>query len=357
MALTFFWRCEGTTLDGTHDYSGGDTSATAQNGSISLTTNANRVGTYGIETTAAVLTAYQFDPTDNGIFTNYTTPSSAVGSAAFSVQAPTALPQTTNVCGWMVRSATSTTDAFRVTYDDTHGFRFWIGNDSYGDVYVRTNSISLSTATWYGIVIRWDIPSDTMKIELYNAAGSLLSSGTQQYDNSDTPSSYDLSLYVPGGSMSNTSGIRLGSVTGANTGNMYFDNFFFADAYDEPLENNLTITSYTNYSAGDVTITDAGDENYVNGETGITITGTNFEASQGTGAVYISPTDDIDDASKVTQTVTAWGDTSITFTAVRGSLATSTTYYLFVKNNTGNSNTAGHAVQFSLAPIQLKWTS
>jgi hypothetical protein len=48
----------------------------------------------------------------------------------------------------------------------------------------------------------------------------------------------------------------------------------------------------------------------------------------------------------VTQTVTSWSDTSITITAVKGSLALSTNLYLFVEENTGNSNASGHVVQF-----------
>ena len=93
------------------------------------------------------------------------------------------------------------------------------------------------------------------------------------------------------------------------------------------------------------TITDAGDETYTNGETGIVITGTNFGASQGSGTVKISPTDDVDDVNAVEQTVTAWGDTSVTFTCVKGSLAFNTNLYLFVTADGGYSNAAGHVVQ------------
>ena len=95
-----------------------------------------------------------------------------------------------------------------------------------------------------------------------------------------------------------------------------------------------------------VVISDAGDETYQSGETGITITGTGFGASQGAGFVKISPTDDIADVSAVTQTVTSWADTSITFTAVKGSLSLDTSLYLFVENDSAESNASGHVVQF-----------
>jgi hypothetical protein len=92
--------------------------------------------------------------------------------------------------------------------------------------------------------------------------------------------------------------------------------------------------------------------NYTNGQTNITITGTGFGASQGAGNVKISPTDNVADGSAVTQTITSWGDTSITFTAVRGSLSLLTNLYLFVIDNSSNSNANGSVVQF-YTPIAL----
>jgi hypothetical protein len=104
------------------------------------------------------------------------------------------------------------------------------------------------------------------------------------------------------------------------------------------------------------TITDAGDESYVNGETGIAITGTSFGASQGSGTVKISPTDDVDDVNAVAQTVTAWGDTSVTFTCVKGSLAFNTNLYLFVTNDDGLANAAGYPVQIMIeAPRPISY--
>jgi hypothetical protein len=94
------------------------------------------------------------------------------------------------------------------------------------------------------------------------------------------------------------------------------------------------------------TITDAGDELYLDGETGITITGTDFGAAQGAGFVVISPTVDVADVGAVTQTVTSWADTSITVTAVKGDLGFGTTAYLFVEHDGGNANAAGYAVTF-----------
>lgn len=100
------------------------------------------------------------------------------------------------------------------------------------------------------------------------------------------------------------------------------------------------------------TITDAGDEQYYAGETGIVIAGTNFGASQGSnGRVYLSPTDDVDDAGRVSQTITAWSATSITFTATLGSLSLDTNLYLFVLADSTESNAAGYVVQIVARPF------
>lgn len=87
-------------------------------------------------------------------------------------------------------------------------------------------------------------------------------------------------------------------------------------------------------------------------DTGITLTGSGFGASKGSSSVIISPTNNAADANAVTQTTTAWSDTSITFTVGRGALkyVSGTTYYVFVKTSGGNSS--GLAV--SLAP-QTGW--
>lgn len=98
-------------------------------------------------------------------------------------------------------------------------------------------------------------------------------------------------------------------------------------------------------------ITDAGDENYTPGETGITITGTAFGASQGAGKVWLSPTNDVNDALRVQQTVTAWADTSITITTAQGNCRYGATLYLFVVDNAAAASN-GHAV--TLSPVTGK---
>lgn len=84
------------------------------------------------------------------------------------------------------------------------------------------------------------------------------------------------------------------------------------------------------------------------GLVGIVITGTNFGASQGAGTVKISPTDNVADGGAISQTVTAWADTSITITASRSTLSQNANLYAFVTNNGGSSNSSGSIVQFGV---------
>lgn len=100
-----------------------------------------------------------------------------------------------------------------------------------------------------------------------------------------------------------------------------------------------------NPTASAPTISDAGDESFYNGETGCTITGTGFGSSQGNGTVKISPTNNVNDAGAVAQTVTSWGASSIQFTCVKSTLSFLTNYYLFVTENGGTSNATGYQVQ------------
>jgi hypothetical protein len=81
------------------------------------------------------------------------------------------------------------------------------------------------------------------------------------------------------------------------------------------------------------------------------ITGTNFEAAQGTGAVTVSPTDDVDDVNAEAQTIGTWGgDTSITLTGVTFPTGTthSDTLYLFVTNDSGETNASGYVLTAQL---------
>jgi hypothetical protein len=76
------------------------------------------------------------------------------------------------------------------------------------------------------------------------------------------------------------------------------------------------------------------------------ITGLGFAQTQGTGSVIISPTDDVNDAAAVTQTVTSWATNSVTFTAKQVAMLVNAQCYLFVKSSFGLANASGWPVTF-----------
>ena len=77
----------------------------------------------------------------------------------------------------------------------------------------------------------------------------------------------------------------------------------------------------------------------------------------------ISPTDNVADPDAITQTISGagWSDTSIEFTAVKNygqyTLPSNTNCYLFVTNNSSQSNASGHVVQLRPAPIVMRWST
>lgn len=92
---------------------------------------------------------------------------------------------------------------------------------------------------------------------------------------------------------------------------------------------------YTNYTyAFPVIISDVDTDDVINNtQTNVVITGTEFEAVQGTGLVELVENDDYT-GTKITQSIDSWADTSIQFDVTAGALA-NTYCFLFVTNDTG----------------------
>lgn len=103
-----------------------------------------------------------------------------------------------------------------------------------------------------------------------------------------------------------------------------------------------------------VTITDVEtDEDFDDKDTALTITGTGYEATKGTGKVELASESDYAAATKIEQTTTSWADTSIDFTADLSTL-TPGLLYLFVTNDSAERSsgfpvTCHRAVAFTLA--------
>lgn len=112
---------------------------------------------------------------------------------------------------------------------------------------------------------------------------------------------------------------------------------------------NGTITSESSPSLGapapEVTDVDT-DEIIYDGQTSVVITGTGFGASQDTG--FVELWDDTGGTTKVAQTVTAWGDTSITITVERGALSLGTRYIVVTHDD--DTETDPFAVTLNIVP-------
>jgi len=109
--------------------------------------------------------------------------------------------------------------------------------------------------------------------------------------------------------------------------------------------NGITVIDWANLFVDRPIITDVETTNiFDDKQTGVTITGSNFEATQGTGTVEISDNYVYGSGTVVEQTVTSWGTTSIDFTAVLGAMNPGTPRYLWVTNNSGERNPFGWEV-------------
>jgi len=99
-----------------------------------------------------------------------------------------------------------------------------------------------------------------------------------------------------------------------------------------------------------------GDDTLIVGQTNIVITGNNFEASQGTGLVEISPNATYGAGGRVTQSIDSWSNTSVQFDLDRTGLSTGT-LYVYVTNNDG-VNSAGKIITLeALTPTITSFNS
>ena len=240
MALTFFWRCEGTTLDGTDDYTLGDSTASLIN-SGAIEAAAARVGTNGLTAPASAAGGGGFNLADNGIFPGtLASPSDLVCSFAFSMKWDTAVASASGTSAGFKFQGTAANDYIQVlTTNPGSNLTLGLRNATNGLLSLTTTGSAITADNWFGVVCRLNFATDDRKIEIYNAAGTLVDSAE------DT--STDLASYVPA-DIKTTAGMILGQHSGTHAQATYFDNFIISDAYDAPLQNNLTITSATEYS-------------------------------------------------------------------------------------------------------------
>lgn len=231
-ATVFFWRAEGTALDATHDFSAGDTSATAS-GSVSISNTAARTGTNGILRATTTASSYDFDATS--IWPSAATPANSVFSFAYSFQHQTSVAGNSLVMGLRARDG-SNNDSIQVnTAASGQGaganLILRIGNGTTATT-MTTDSAGMTAGNWYAVVVRVDIPNDDRKIEIYDAAGALLDSAEDLATDLGTHAPTDINL------------LQLGTGSATMTHDTWFDTFIISDVYAAPLENFLTAASF-----------------------------------------------------------------------------------------------------------------
>jgi len=231
MALTLYWRCEGTTLDATHDFSAADTTA-ATNNSPSLDAAAAKLGSTGILING-VSERYDFAPTS--------IISPATGTVAFWFRFMNSMVNLETF--FLARGSASSNDSITIGIGAGNDEVFLgIRRNGGTNVTLTTSAANMTTNTWYFIVASWDQPNSDRRIAVYDSSGTLLS------ENIDTTTAYDQPTALDA-----SNGIRFGDSSGwGATKVCHFDNIFIGSAYadGDTFFSNRDITSYTSYSTG-----------------------------------------------------------------------------------------------------------
>lgn len=217
MALTLFSRCEGTTLDGTHDYSAGDTTWTLVSGA-EFSASGVKVGTNGLHAPSGD----DYAQLDAASIVDRT-----VGTVAFWLRINTA------GSGSWILNLQGTAAADRITIEGGGGdltLRHRVNGGN--NITLSTSSAGLTTDTWYFVQAHWSAANDDLRLEVYNSAGTLI----QAVEN--------LSANL-GGSPADIVSIQAG--TQQASGRFSIDNIFIGSAYTDDFLASRDITSYTSY--------------------------------------------------------------------------------------------------------------
>lgn len=229
MANTFFWRCEGTTLDGTHDNSAGDTTATA-NDSAAINTAQVKVGTNSHDC-ATGSSYYSFDLASDIVL--------SAGSAGFWIYPDN---WAAGMIFWQALDVSSTADHISLTKTGSSGsggITLEVRDAGFGNSTITTGDLGITTGNWYFVTFGWSESATSLYIHVFDNTLTELAAATE-----DTAVAAN---YFP--PWANLDVLRLGHQSG--TGNSaHFDNYMISDSYSEDLVSNANITSYTSWGGG-----------------------------------------------------------------------------------------------------------
>ena len=236
MALKFYFRFENSgTLDGTHDYSAGDTTAT-NNGSPTFDGTTFKVGSYAGSYPSASA-QHRFDPAS--ILASGGPGGASAGAVGFWFYT-TSGRNTDRDLFFFARGSASANDCINVRCGGSNTVKFQIRNATNGAAELAHGS-AISDNTWYFVVVAWDSATNSRRISLYDSAGA-------EVGTTVTDTSTDFTSNLPANL---TSRFQFGDNTGSGPFG-FVDNAFIGDAYADAdtFVSNKSITSYTNYSAG-----------------------------------------------------------------------------------------------------------
>lgn len=231
-SVNFFWRAEDTTLDGTHDFSAGDTTAELQSTAV-IDPGAAFIGTNGLDIPSSADNA-RFDITSGDLIDVDT------GAIAFWFRLIT-FSGGTLFNALQVANGAHNITIFPIGTDDATGreISFRVRRGGGLNVSISTTDADLALNTWYAVVARYDEPNSDMRIEIYNDDGSLRGTPAEDLNtNFDQPGALDR--------------LNIGEASGTAS-DRHMDNIFIADDYNEPLEDKLFITSWTEYESSAAT--------------------------------------------------------------------------------------------------------
>lgn len=124
---------------------------------------------------------------------------------------------------------------------ETDGFVYLEHSENTGqtntDIFTQTNVLT-EVGAQYGIVARWDAGNSRRSLEIYSKSGALLHNYTETTKFSQyVPTELNDEMWIGGGDI------------GTYNSDVHLDNVFVSDAYDEPIQENFRITSFTEYDA------------------------------------------------------------------------------------------------------------
>ncbi len=228
--VNLFWRAETTTLDGTHDFTVGDSTWDNVGTAVSLDSAAGMRGTNGVLV--------------NGFAENYRLDPATIfetGQGCFGfLWRFTAWPAFTKIA--MVRGSTTDYQFSVWTHGTSDTLIMYRGNDEGTNVNFQVTGLGLSTNTPYFIKACWNQATPIIRLSVY---GSPTTSPSLIAENTETTS------WTIFPDFTQTNGFQLGDNSGGiSTENLHYDSVIVSGTYSDPIQNYAQYTSYTQIGGG-----------------------------------------------------------------------------------------------------------